>query len=581
MAKKKGTDREREILREVVDKFEAFEGEALSKISSVVEEGAELYTLKPPSQRPESFSNPRLTEFHRAANALSTAVYSMHTAHKPWWSMEPLGFPEDFDKIETIEKTIESQLDASDWNYNHLRGLRFCAVDGSVVFQEDFAVVGRGAQGIQIPVTNYRPMRIDQVAYDEGATSIDEADWIATASLMSVGQIRALAGSNAKHLGRAWLKKGLDNALSIEEDRNKMNHLLKSRMVRGGVREEELNKKRELILYYGKLDSLNDGIEYVVGIINRKTIVRFHANNFQHGRRQFRWGSWIDFDRLRGYGLTELFAKSHKDLDSQLQRISDAAAFDEFGMFGFKSGDFDPNDAEIAPFAMLPMEQKDSMWRIPGANSNLSGSLSLMNLMVSNLRSATQANDTLQGLTSGTTATESALAQNEGLRAIRVIAEGLAHQLQRKHLEVMHGNNAALIKDSFPINVKGVPRMAYPSDFKIHADFKVQIVSDQDFNPKERRELLELLQIVTSTKNTDPRLSQMVSIPILQKLMHGSGFNPNTLGVPSAPAAGSELDAAQFGGLDQGSIPVDGAGFNAASGQTASTPVGNVEISPQ
>ena len=578
MARKRGKDREREILTEIVDKFQDFENEALPAIASAVDEGSELYLLKPPPRKPDTFTNPRLTEFHRAANALATTVFRMHTSHDPNWSMELLSYPSDFDSVETVRKTIETQLEASDWRKNHLRALRFCATDGSVIVQEDFGVVGRGAQGLQVPVTHYRPMRIDQVAYDLGATNIDEADWVAAASLMSVGQIKALAGHNKKHLGSAWIKKGLDNAVSIEEDRNRMNQYLRARMVRGGAKEEELNKKRELIMYYGKIDAIGDGVEYVVGIINRKTIVRFHENNFQHGRRQFRWGSWIDFDRLRGYGLTELFARSHKDLDSSVQRISDAQAMNEFGMLGFKPGEFDPNDAEIAPFNLLPMEDKDSMFRIPGAGGNMSDSMGLVNLMVSNLRSASLANDTLQGLANDATATANALAQNESFRALSAIGEPLGDDLFRKHLQVMHGNNATLLKDSFPINVGGAPRTAYPRDFRLFADFRVKITTDKDFRPGERKELLELLQTLSSTKNTDQRLTKLASIPILQRLLHSYGINPQEVNaVDDAPLAGSDLDAAGFNGLDAGAIPAEG-GFNAAEG-VAGTPVGPVQVS--
>jgi hypothetical protein len=569
--------KEKQILEEVVTKYRDFESRNMAKIANVVRQGSELYLVSEPSRKKGAFSNPRLTEFHRAANALATMVFRMHTAHDPFWSMQLLGFPDDYAQVETIRETIETQLLVSKFKKNHLRGLRYCAVDGSVVFQEDYSIVNRSASGLPIPVTHYRPRRIDQIAYDDGAMEIESADWVATADLISVSELKALKRDEVK-LGKVWIPAALDAAISMEEDVNTMDEQLKSRLERSGLERATINKKREVILYYGRLDAMNDGMDYVVGIINRRLIVRFHANNKQHGKRQFRFGNWIDWDRARGYGLTELFSRTHTSMDANMQKMQDAASFDAYSMWAYRSGAVDLNDAEIAPFAMIPVEDKESLWRLESNSQGLVGPLKLQDMMIHNFRTASLANDTLQGIASDGTATASALAQNESLRAIGVIGEILADDLVRDHIGIMHANNQSHIDEAFELNVKGTPRLAYPRDFRLSADFRIRVASDKDSDPTTRRALLELLQVVSSTKTTDPTLSKLASRPIIHRLLNDYGINPSEV---DQQTGGSELGASEFAGLDAGSVPGANGEFNAAGqgGGVVNTPVGPVQVS--
>src|SRR3990167_6916367 len=91
---------------------------------------ADLYRIRKPglSKGELAFSNPRLAEFHRAAETLATMMYRMSTAQEPFFETIAMQYESDpellFDKLNAIEATQNVQLDAIDFKAKLLRAYR-------------------------------------------------------------------------------------------------------------------------------------------------------------------------------------------------------------------------------------------------------------------------------------------------------------------------------------------------------------------------------------------------------------------------------------------------------------------------
>lgn len=537
---------EKQIIDEIVEKVEHDEATATAFMASVAEWG-DLYKVRPPKRAERTFSNPRQTEFHRAAMVNAILEYRMLTSADPFFEARSLSLNTDYDKIDTLKHVWKTQLEAANYRANLMRALTFKPVYGTVICQEDYRIIGASPFGRRLPVTTMTPRAMDQVFFDRAGLNFDEADWVATADITSKHALMQLA-AEAKQLGAPWHPKALEAAAHAAESKNTINFRVMERLRRSGFTDEEaLSKKKEILMYYGKLDCCHDGIEYVAALINRKYLIRFHANNFQHGRRGFSIAKHIDFDQLRGYGLGDILGHQHRGMDANRQKAQDLGSFGAYNMWGRRKNSFADEDATIAPLQFVDMDSKDDMWPITPDYRALEGILRLDDILKAEFRATSNATDTLQAIVTDATATASALAQNEALRAVSVRAEHSATPLVRRHLENNHWNNIQNIRAPFNINKAGVATRVYPSDMMIDVQIEAKVTTDKDFQPKRLEYLLRELQILTSTKSDHPDQAQVSILPIIKAISSMLEVNPNEVitapgrnGLPVAPSMGAQ-----------------------------------------
>src|SRR3990167_6524968 len=99
MAKKEGEPLAKRILDEVVGKIDGYESRMSAYMGSIGE-WDDLFRVRRPKRKKNTFSNPRLTEFHRAGITLGTLTYRMQTAKDPFFSVTPMDLPQDpFDQM--------------------------------------------------------------------------------------------------------------------------------------------------------------------------------------------------------------------------------------------------------------------------------------------------------------------------------------------------------------------------------------------------------------------------------------------------------------------------------------------------
>lgn len=566
----------KQIIDEVRQKADDYDGKAGSFLASVAE-WADDFRVKPGKRKARTFSNPKQTEFYRAASANAILEYRMMTSADPYFEARPISLGTSPQEVRTLEQVWLTQHHWSGYRANLLRACHFKPVFGTVLCQEDYRIIGASPFGRRIPVTVMIPRVMDQVFFDRGATSFEtnDCDFVGTGDVTSPAALKRLA-AEAKETDAPWNAKALESAANDKENTNTISQRVLERLRRAGYTDDEaFSKKKELLMYYGKLDCMNDGIEYVVALINRKHLVRFHANNFQHGRRGFRIAKHVDFTGALGDGIGSLFGHTHRGMDANRQKAQDLGSFGAYNMWGRRKNSFVDEDAQIAPLQFIDMDSKDDMWPITPSYQALEGILKLDEILKMEFRAATNASDTLQAIVTDATATASALAQNEAMRAISVRAEQASQALVREHLENMHANNVQNIRAPFNINTANGPKVVYPSDLMIDVDIRAKTTTDKDFQPKRLERMLQMLQVLTSTKSQHPDQLQISILPIVEAIAGMLDVNPSEVilpmgmgGMPQAPMMGAG-DMLGMAGLTAPGAPVGGMGVT-------STPVGPV-----
>lgn len=567
---------EKKVIDEISEKASDYENKMTQFMSECVE-WADLYKVKPPARKDKTFSNPRQTEFFRAANAVGTLTYRMMTAADPFFMAQPVDINPDYDALETLTHTWKTQIKYAKYRPALLRACHFAPVFGTVIAQLDYRVIGVSQFGRRVPVTMMIPRVLDQIMFDRGTMSIDEADWVATADVTSAVALKRLA-QEADELGTPWNPKALAAAAEGKEEGNTINDNVKQRLLRSGFSQDDaLKSKKELLMYYGKLDALNDGMEYVCALVNRKYLVRFHANTFQHGKRPFVVGKWQDFDTALGYGMGQLLGNSHRAMDANRQKAQDLLSFGAYNMWKRRRNTVADEVFVARPLQILDVDNMDDIMPLSPDMRGAEGILRLDEILKAEFRAASGASDTLQAIANeATSATASALSQNEGLRAASVHAEMLADPLVREYLEINHANNLQNIRAPFNINKAGVASRVYPMDLRMDVDIEAKVTTDKDFRPQRLDKLIQTLQILVSTKSQHPDQMQISVLPLVKEIAYCLEVNPqDIIQSPGAMPMAQGMGAGDMGGLAQMMGP-GGEPQMAGGVAPVNTPVGQV-----
>lgn len=581
------SERSDSIVREIVDKvsdYEARMGNWLTEYN----EWSDIYTVKKPARKRNlsQFSNPRSTEMFRAVNALSTLEYRMLTASDPYFDILPMDLSADNVALSNIQSTLETQLEVTQYKRNLLRAITSKILCGTVIVEEPFEKIGLNPFGQYMYATSFRPRSMLQVAFDRNCYDIDEADWLSTCDMTTKSKLMGLLGDS--HTKDAWVRDGMEAAIADDSAGSSSpleNVFVAQRLAGAGYSmKDERSPAREMLRYHGKLECLNDGIEYIVVLINRKHLVRFQANRFQHGRRAFRVGRWIEHEvEPLGYGVGKLLGNLHRSIDSNRMKVTDSITFDTYSMWlKDRMAGINDQDFKVIPFNVVETDNVNGLRRL---ESNVAGAtlgLKLEDMLKDEFRNASGATSTMQAIVTEATASEVSLAQNEAMRAVSVRAELAAESLVRQHLEIMHSNNVQLLDEAMNVNVGGKVRRIYPSDLWYNVNFRVRCTTDKDFKPQRLKSMVEILQILTSIRNEHPEKFEISVIPIVQEIARSLGINAESLIRPAAPPPG--LPAATTGGPALPPEMVAALSQQAAAAgpsPVAQTPVGDVLVSPR
>lgn len=574
-----------QVIDEIRNKVEDFE-DNFSNFFSEFNEWSDLFTARRPtaSRGLKRFSNPRLTEMFRAINALATLEVRMMTSQDPYFELVPMDLASNPNDLVIIQNVLDTQLKLTEHKRFLLKACISKNLFGSVIVEEPFEIISVTPFGRMMPATKFIPRSLLQVAFDRNSFSIDEADWLTTSDLKSNNYLMNLADSDPD--GDTWIRSEIEAAINDEAiDGTGLSTYIINRLNSAGYNKVDDRKKiREILPYYGKLDTMNDGVEYNCVLINRKYLAKFKPNNFQHGRRQFRVAHWVEYElEPLGYGIGKLLSPLHKSLDANRQKVQDSITFDTYAMWIVdRLAGINVNDFKVLPNNILESDNVNGLKRL---ESNVAGAtlgIKLEEILKEEFRSASGATNTLQALVTEATASEVSLAQNEALRNISVKTEIAAEHLVRQHLEICHANNVRNVSRPFNININGAVKRVYPNQLQVDVDFKVKVVTDKDYKPQRLKSMIEVLQILTSIRNEHPDKFSINIVPIVMEIARSLNIDPAQLvQAPVNPLGGLLSQIAGLGGPSNGL----GAAIPAAISQPAApaaveTPIGPVLASP-
>jgi hypothetical protein len=584
--KSKSSALSRKIIDEVVGKVSDYENN-MSGFLGEVKEWGEMFSVKAPARRnKKTFSNPRLTEMHRAAMTLGTTAYRMLTSQDPIFELRPMSLLSYEGQLLRIESTLLTQLRESKYKPNLLTACTGGVLMGTQIVENRREVVGVNAFGRRIPVTSFRPRSMLAVAFERGTTDISEADWITTSDFISNSGLMTLAEDSDK-LGGKWQKEVLEAAAKDPGGFTESSPLIQGRLEANRyVNSEGKATRKELLVYSGKLDCMNDNVEYCVAVVNRKYLVKFYPNRNQHGKRDFRVATWVNdpmgLDPL-GLGIGRVGAKLQRSMDANRQKAQDGIAFASYNMFGrLRSAGINDDQMKIRPLQTVDMDERNGLFPLLTNLQGPEAALKLEELLRNEFMAVTNASPTLQAILTDSTATESSLAQNEALRAVSVKVEAnFAEQLVREHLNICHSDNVQYLKEPINVNAGGFAGRVYPADLRVDVDFTIKTTTDKDYRPQRLTQLKEILALLLSTKSAHPALAALDPTPIIKALMKGNDINPDEVfpnGSTPDPMALQMMMATRGGSGAIGGATTESVGLSPAE-QMMPTPVGPTLVS--
>src|SRR5206468_10199308 len=139
----------------------------------------------------------------RAVVACATLCYRMLTAADPFFELRSFDLNADYDQLDTLTHTLNTQIDYANYRAALLKSCHFAPAFGTVINQFDYRIIGASKFGRKIPTTVMIPRAMDQVAFDRGTLEIDQAEWLGTADVTSKTDLMRMA-YEAKEIGTAW-----------------------------------------------------------------------------------------------------------------------------------------------------------------------------------------------------------------------------------------------------------------------------------------------------------------------------------------------------------------------------------------
>lgn len=580
------------VIDEVGDKVSDYENNMSGMLSNVQEWG-DMFRVKTPALRnKKAFSNPRLTEFFRAVNTVGTMSYRMMTAQDPFFEIRPMSLLQYDGQLMRIEATLETQLRESRYKQNLLKACMGVAAFGTQFVEERYDISGINAFGRRIPITTFTPRSLLQVAFERGTSDISSADWVSTSDLVSDSALMSLA-EESDDIGQHWEKRVIENCIADKSGLTEDSTFISARMSanRYNNTNGEKNSNKELLMYYGKLDCIGDNVEYCVGVVNRRYLVKFYPNKNQHGKRDMRVAHWVE-DPLNldpiALGIGAIGGKLHKSMDANRQRGQDVIAMGAYNMWGrLRSAGINDEQMKIRPLQTIDMDERNGIFPIVTNLQGADAALKLEDILRNEFMAASGATPTLQAIVTEGTATETTLAQNEGLRNISVKTELMAEDFVREHIAIMHSNNVQYLKEPINVNKAGFAGKVYPADLKVDIDVEVKITTDKDYKPQRLTQLKDLLGLVLSTKSMHPGLAALDVVPLIKAIAKGLDMNPDDLfpnGNQPDPMMLQAMMAARGGATGGGMPPMNAVGGEGVAmtppDGMVSTPMGPIPGSP-
>lgn len=593
---------------EVMDKVQSWE-KRMSPFFDGYFTAADSWRIKPSDRRGargvKTLFNSKSGEMHRAAETLASVWQRMLTASDPYFEvvrrgLNPGGMEITEAELYAVEGVLQEQQRVSQYKRKLFKSLRSCGLMGLAIVEEPYISLpyGYGRKYIEFTDWQFRPMI--RTGFDTTACDVSDSDYIFTIDFVSKWVLCNMASLSIEHWDKDIVDKhvqeyggGSSKAATSVWDRVRMSR------IRAGYQDTDTDVF-ENVNYHGRLEegknireayaesiSLDNDPKYMdwsLGILDGTDICKFHMTQYGDWRTRFKILRYKEFeDEPLPYGAGQIGRKLHREMDINESMTNDMLT--AFTLMMFKIGKYSGYTEKQfvwEPLKLVELEDINQLAPlIPDPNA-FKVALEMIQLRREDFRNTVGAQTNLQAQITKASATESAIAQTEAIRGAGVHAELLAESV-REHLEQSHVNNLNYLDESIWVGLTGgqKPRMINRFNLPINIGFNVKVVTDKDFRPERVKNLMQMLQMLTSVRSFVPTSMNAIR-PVFEEIFRSFGMNPALLAEPVPAADALEmkmnrlLSSGHLGQQVQGEIAGDGAG----GAEMQNTPVGPVPTSP-
>ena len=523
------------VVEEVASKISRFD----SSMSNLLEEREmfwDMYRGVPKlahnREKTEGNANIAASTMQEAVETLTGTIYAMLTAADPNFSVTGLSGDSPPDALRKVSHLLRYQRQRVGYKSKLLPAIRSAVINGSVFIDQPWISWPSGT----LPVweaTGFKVKPMHQVFWQPSAVDIKESDYIGTVDAVTRSQIRRMAAGDPKE--SVWIKAGVDESLADGESNDMMPEEVKRKLESLGY--TDFKDSRELAIYWGPLESEGINTDMVVGLVNRKHLVRYHPSPYPWGLRPIMHCPYISTENEpAGLGVGHQMKEIQKWINSNLNRSMDVVTFSLLNMFiASRYAGLKYQNLKVRPWNVIEVDDINGIKNlVPDVNSASYG-LKIYELLVEMARNSTGATPTLQAVITEASASEVRIAQNNSIRRVSNTAEIMAETLIREHLIFSHYSNVKFLDRPIWMRVAGVeePLRIFPGDINHQIDIDVKIVTDKDFTPQTIKNYLQLLQILTSVRNQIP--ANVNLLPIIEDLVVKLGSDPSKIFTPTAP----------------------------------------------
>ena len=552
------------------------------------EEYANSYRLIETSARDRNtFTKTRAGETLRSTEALTTSLYRMLTAQDPNYDLWSMSGEDDAKNLYASHIQLRYQDSVLKWKRKLLRSLRGLTLFGTQFVERPWVTV-RKFGAIEFEGLDFVPRSLLQSAFDPHVLNPNDSTWSAFIDYVSDDWLRDRAEEDSEHWDGAEIEKAIGLRSDSESSYSKR---LSERRQKAGYTD---GPKNEVVTFYGRLRDFprEDKRIWCVRILNAEHIISGFGNPSPTGSLPMMSASYIEFENEPlGYGVGKLGRIAQKHLDFNRIRGIDAATWATYMMLlksrmsGIRNTDIkfkplgivegeDISEAAIRPFGPDIRAIEIAMKMEEGFRSEFQGN--------------TGATPNLQAQTTGASATEAGLAQNEALRRLSVVAEDIGETFIRDYQLEKHFHNLAWLETDQYVALPGIePVRVNRFNLARKVFIAMKIVTDKDFRPERLKNLMNLYQILSSIRNR-PNILVDDSV-ILNEIVRALDFDPqrvirdkDNLAPQTAlnylmdaknrvGNAAQEMGGDITGELDEAGVP---------SAPTQSTPIGDISVTP-
>lgn len=521
-----------DIIKEVVDNVQRFESntsEFLTDRDLFWDMYRGVPKLAQNRERTEGLANLAIPTTGEAVDTLANTLYSMLTASDPNFEINALRGDIPEQNLFKISHLLKYQQEKIKYKKKLMVALRSTVLNGHVFVEQPWVSWPPGPTPIW-EACDFIVRPLIQMFWSPSAAQLEFSDYIGTLDIVTPSRIRALASMDFE--GSTWIPGNIELGIAEGHNLEFVPQEVRTRLETLGYKDFKNNM--ELIIQYGPLESEGIKEDMVVGVLNRKHLVRYHPSPYPYGFRPYRLANYKETENQPlGMGVGHEMKEIQKWINSNMNRVMDVITFSLFNMhFISRLSGFKVRDARPRPWSFIEVDDVNGVQPVRPNERSAEFGIKLHEILVELARNRTGATPTLQAVITDASASEVRIAQNNSLRSVSNTAEILGETLIREVQLFQHYNNMRFLDHPIWMRVSGIqnPVSIFPSDIQADIDIGMKIVTDKDFTPKGLQNDIELLKVLTSIRSVLPGVDPgPIILDTIQSIVRKLGRDPSKI----------------------------------------------------